>query len=172
MRATHIPRRPKKKPLRGKKVGSAEKKPRLPQTVGHRVYQGRYIPAGWIHTTTDPPRLMALAEAVSRLRFGFASLAWSCPRYAISDGTFALAFGGSKLRFAFAFACRRPRYAISDGGFAPRYALCDGGGVPVGGVILWIFLWGGGGLFLWWLGVLRLWMRWLHRLRWRGNLAD
>ena len=28
-RATHIPRRPKKKPLRGKKVGSAEKKLRL-----------------------------------------------------------------------------------------------------------------------------------------------
>ena len=26
MRATHIPRRPKKKPLRGKKVGFAEKK--------------------------------------------------------------------------------------------------------------------------------------------------
>ncbi len=41
-----------------------------------------------------------------------------------------------------------------------------------GGVILWIFLWGGGGLFLWWLGVLMLWMRWLRRLRWRGNLAD
>ena len=29
MRATHIPRRPKKKPLRGKKVGFAEKKLRL-----------------------------------------------------------------------------------------------------------------------------------------------
>ena len=29
--ATHIPRRPKKKPLRGKKVGFAEKKLRLPQ---------------------------------------------------------------------------------------------------------------------------------------------
>ena len=26
------------------------------------------------------------ACAVSKLRFGFASLAWSCPRYAISDG--------------------------------------------------------------------------------------
>ena len=29
VRATHIPRRPKKKPLRGKKVGFAEKKLRL-----------------------------------------------------------------------------------------------------------------------------------------------
>ena len=29
MRATHIPRRPKKKPLRGEKVGFAEKKLRL-----------------------------------------------------------------------------------------------------------------------------------------------
>ena len=29
MLATHIPRRPKKKPLRGKKVGFAEKKLRL-----------------------------------------------------------------------------------------------------------------------------------------------
>ena len=68
LRATHIPRRPKKKPLRGKKVGFAEKKLRLSQTVGHRVYQGRYIPAGWIHATTDPPRLMALAAAGSKLR--------------------------------------------------------------------------------------------------------
>ena len=41
---THIPRRPKKKPLRGKKVGFAEKKLRLPQTVGHRAYQGWHIP--------------------------------------------------------------------------------------------------------------------------------
>ena len=32
------------------------------------------------------PRLIALAAAGSKLRFGFASLAWSCPRYAISDG--------------------------------------------------------------------------------------
>ena len=32
VRATHIPRRPKKKPLRGKKVGFAEKKLRLPNS--------------------------------------------------------------------------------------------------------------------------------------------
>ena len=31
-------------------------------------------------------RLISLASAGSKLRFGFASLAWSCPRYAISDG--------------------------------------------------------------------------------------
>ena len=35
-----------------------------------------------------PPRVIALASAVSKLRFGFASLA-CCPPYAISDGGFA-----------------------------------------------------------------------------------
>ncbi|MGM9839487.1 MAG: hypothetical protein ACI307_05400 [Sodaliphilus sp.] len=39
MLATHIPRRPKKKPLRGKKVGFAEKKLRLWLKMAHRVYQ-------------------------------------------------------------------------------------------------------------------------------------
>ena len=42
--ATHIPRLPKKKPLRGKKVGFAEKKLRLWLKMAHRVYQGLYIP--------------------------------------------------------------------------------------------------------------------------------
>ena len=42
--ATHIPRLPKKKPLRGKKVGFAEKKLRLWQKMAHRVYQGWHIP--------------------------------------------------------------------------------------------------------------------------------
>ena len=42
----------------------------------------------WL-ATTDPPRLIALAAAGSKLRFGFASLAWSCPQYAISDGWLA-----------------------------------------------------------------------------------
>ena len=49
--------------------------------------------------TTDPPRLFRSAAAFSKLRFGFASLAWSFPRYAISDGSFALglaAGGGEK----------------------------------------------------------------------------
>ena len=54
--ATHIPRRPKKKPLRGKKVGFAEKKLRLWLKMAHRVYQGLYIPTGWILATTDPLR--------------------------------------------------------------------------------------------------------------------
>ena len=48
---------------------------------------GIFLPI--ILATTDPPRLTALATAFSKLRFGFASLAWSCPRYAISDGGFA-----------------------------------------------------------------------------------
>ena len=39
----------------------------------------------WV-ATSDPPRLTALAVPVSKLRFGFASLAWSCTQYAISDG--------------------------------------------------------------------------------------
>ncbi|MDD5818400.1 MAG: hypothetical protein PUE05_07745 [bacterium] len=42
----------------------------------------------WL-ATTDPPRLIALAAAGSKRRFGLRlSLAWSCPRYAISDGGF------------------------------------------------------------------------------------
>ena len=44
----------------------------------------------WRLATTDPPRLSALAAAGSKRRFGLRlSLAWSCPRYAISDGGFA-----------------------------------------------------------------------------------
>ena len=39
------PSRPKKKPLRGKKVGSAEKKLRLTQKMAHRVYHGWHVPA-------------------------------------------------------------------------------------------------------------------------------
>ena len=38
-----------------------------------------------------PSEALFLASAVSKLRFRLRlSLAWSCPRYAISDGTFAL----------------------------------------------------------------------------------
>ena len=44
------PSRPKKKPLRGKKVGSAEKKLRLTQKMAHRVYQGDMsLPVGICH---------------------------------------------------------------------------------------------------------------------------
>ena len=85
MRATHIPRRPKNKPLRGKKVGFAEKKLRLPQKMAHRVYHGWCIPTCEWLATTDPPRLTALAAAVSKLRSASPSLAWS-PQDAISDG--------------------------------------------------------------------------------------
>ena len=41
---THIPRLPKKKPLRGKKVGFAEKKLCLTQKMAHRVCQGCHLP--------------------------------------------------------------------------------------------------------------------------------
>ena len=36
--------------------------------------------------TTDPPRLLVLAWAGSKLRSASPSLAWSCSQYAISDG--------------------------------------------------------------------------------------
>ena len=42
--ATHIPRLPKKKPLRGKKVGFAEKKHAYSKKIAHRVYQGWDVP--------------------------------------------------------------------------------------------------------------------------------
>ena len=51
---THIPRLPKKKPLRGKKVGFAEKKLRLQQIMAHRVYQGWCVPTCEWLATTDP----------------------------------------------------------------------------------------------------------------------
>ena len=52
---THIPRRPKKKPLRGKKVGCAEKKLRLTQKMAHRVYQGWHVPTCGNLPQPDPP---------------------------------------------------------------------------------------------------------------------
>ena len=63
------PSPPEKKAASRKKSRLRRKKTRLSQTVGHRVYQGMYIPTGWIHATTDPPRLMALGFAISKLRF-------------------------------------------------------------------------------------------------------
>ena len=52
------------------------------------------------------PRLFRSGFAISKLRFGFASLAWSCTQYAISDG------GG-----------------CSDGWLRRR--VCGGGGIPM-----------------------------------------
>ena len=123
---THIPRRPKKKPLRGKKVGFAEKKLRLwglacaPAGGGIEGRAQNIAPLQLIRclivecggmepcvptcewlATTDPPRLTAPASAISKLRFRL-RLSLACPQYAISDGRFA------------------PRFAFSDGGFTPR----------------------------------------------------
>ena len=56
MRATHIPRLPKKKPLRGKKVGSAEKKLRLTQKKWRIVCVKGGIFLSMILATTDPIR--------------------------------------------------------------------------------------------------------------------
>ena len=83
LRTTHIPRRPKKKPLRGKKVGFAEKK---------RAYRKKWrivcIKGGmsllWWLATTDPLEAHCFGFAVSRLRLSLAN----CPRYTISDGRF------------------------------------------------------------------------------------
>ena len=50
------------------------------------------LPGGSRHNR--PSEALFLASAGSKLRFGFASLAWSCPRYAISDGGFALTLAG------------------------------------------------------------------------------
>ena len=40
----------------------------------------------------QPTEALSLGYAISKLRFGFASLAWSCPQYAISDDGFATRF--------------------------------------------------------------------------------
>ena len=69
-----------------KKSRFAEKKLRLWRWRG-AAWVSRVVclyPGGG--ATTDPPRLTAIAVAVSMLRFGFASLAWCCPQYAISGG--------------------------------------------------------------------------------------
>ena len=89
VRATHIPRRPKKKPLRGKKVGSAEKKLRLSQKMAHRVYQGRHVPTRGDLPQPTLSKAHCFGYGFLQAALGCASLAWSCPRYAISDGEFA-----------------------------------------------------------------------------------
>ena len=43
--------------------------------------------------TTDPLEAHRSGCAISKLRFGFASLAWSCTQYAISDGDLTTAWG-------------------------------------------------------------------------------
>ncbi|MGM9838823.1 MAG: hypothetical protein ACI307_01975, partial [Sodaliphilus sp.] len=66
--------------LRRKKTAPDAKKWRIVCVKG-----GRFLPM--ILATTDPPRLIALAEAFSKLRFRLClSLAWSFSQYAISDG--------------------------------------------------------------------------------------
>ena len=72
MRATHIPRLPKKKPLRGKKVGFAEKK-NFAYSKKWRIVcikGGIFLPM--ILATTDPPRLTALASLSPSCASGFA----------------------------------------------------------------------------------------------------
>ena len=47
---------------------------------------GRVAACEWVFATTDLRGSVFFGLPGSKLRFGFASLAWSCPRYAISDG--------------------------------------------------------------------------------------
>ena len=103
---------------REQKVGSAEKKLRLTQKNDASCVSRVIYPYLWILATTDPPRLIAFASAISKLRFKLRlSLAWSCQQYAISDGRLA------------------PRFAFSDGGFEPRVAIRDGRFTPHGNSI-------------------------------------
>ena len=76
VRATHIPRRPKKKPLRGKNVGSAEKKLRLSQKMAHRVYQGRDVPTRGDLPQPTLSKAHCFGYGFLQTALGFASLAW------------------------------------------------------------------------------------------------
>ena len=84
VRATHLPRRPKKKPLRGKKVGFAEKNFAYRKQLGIvRIKGGISLPDGFTPQSTEAHRF---GFGGLQAALGFASLAWSCPQYAISDG--------------------------------------------------------------------------------------
>ena len=70
--------------------------------MAHRVYHGWCVPTCEWLATTDPPRLTALAAAVSKLRFRLRLSLACCPQYAISDGGLAV---GSVTTCGRAFVC-------------------------------------------------------------------
>ena len=74
---------------REQKVGSAEKKLRLSQKMAHRVYQGRHVPTRGGLPQPTLSKAHSFGYGFLQAALGCASLAWSCPRYAISDGGFA-----------------------------------------------------------------------------------
>ena len=84
-------RRPKKKPLRGKKVGFAEKKLRLWLKMAHRVYQGEHVPTCGGLPKPTLSKAHCFGYGFLQAALGCASLAWSCPRYAISMASLPLA---------------------------------------------------------------------------------
>ena len=69
---THIPRRPKKKPLRREKVGYAEKKTAPIANCDASCVSRVVYPYLWILATTDPPRLIALISLSPSCASGFA----------------------------------------------------------------------------------------------------
>lgn len=124
----------KKSRLRRKKTAPAANS--RASSVSREVY-----PCRMDSRHNRPSEALHSGYAISKLRSASPSLAWSCPRYAISDGRFAggsvptcgfspkptlskahcfgcgLTLASSKLRSGCAFACMKkyPRYAISDG---------------------------------------------------------
>ena len=96
---THIPRRPKKKPLRGKKVGFAEKKSRLQQCEGTSDESLTLACVCSLKLLPQPTlsRLTALVAAYClQAVLGFALLA--CPQFAI--------YGGGLFVIIAGFGCR------------------------------------------------------------------
>ena len=81
----------KKSRLRRKKTAPAEFRPEGSHHVPHSVHYIQPV-SGLPQPTHSEAHLFDFA--ISKLRFGFASLAWSFPRYAISDGSFALGLAG------------------------------------------------------------------------------
>ena len=70
------PSPPEKKAASRKKSRLRRKKTAPIANSGASSVSRVVYPYLWILATTDPPRLIALGFAISKLRFGFASLAW------------------------------------------------------------------------------------------------
>ena len=83
------PSPPEKKAASRKKSRLRRKKTATMAKNGASCVSRVAYPYLWILATTDPPRLISLASAFSKLRFRLRlRLHGSCPQYAISDGSF------------------------------------------------------------------------------------
>ena len=102
---------------------------------------GRVAACEWVFATTDLLRdSVFFGLPGSKLRFGFASLAWSCPRYAISDGGLAAIDAIDAMGAMSAMGAMGAMGGVDGGArwgvfFCSRY----GGGMslPVGGFWWW-----------------------------------